>query len=348
MVTQVAQTWIDSNFNKTDKNIILSDKFPAAECDELDGKLVIEGYNDLEVLNLERKDLAKSPNLLQGKISELIIRNCPKLKKIDVDKNVLKSITFEGSFPDMEWLDVRENDLAEIEIGLLQNLKKLFLINNSKIVLENIKGLEELVQLEGADFRGINSGTGLNFKSLKALKNAIKSLLGITGDLPSTWQTDLTSALGGKSFKDMPSGQTLASLIDNFNNSDVGEIKTALGLGGSSTKEEIINEINKLKGTGSGAMSKGSLESSTKNTLRNLGVSEEEINKNLGEAAVSAREVEISRNKLIHNRFNGLQTQLNYAHYLNIGLGTLSVLILLVLVWMVLKDRKLLSGQEEE
>jgi len=88
------------------------------------------------------------------------------------------------------------------------------------------------------------------------------------------------------------------------------------------------------------------LTSDAKNSLASLGVSETDINKL--SVAASVRDVELSRNKLVSDRFSELQSKLNNAHYLNIGLGTLSVGILVILTWMILKDRKLLSGQEDE
>jgi len=104
-------------------------------------------------------------------------------------------------------------------------------------------------------------------------------------------------------------------------------IKAELGLGNSATKDQIIAEIKKLKGPG--YISKVSLVSDAEDSLKGLGVDEGEISK-LG-AAASARDVEISRNKLVSGKFNELQTKLNHAYYLNIGLGTLSVGVLLIL-----------------
>jgi len=109
-------------------------------------------------------------------------------------------------------------------------------------------------------------------------------------------------------------------------------IKTALGLLTSATKDEVLEAIQKLKDAGSGNnyISKISLVSSAENELKDLGIPEGDINK-LG-AVASAREVDASRKKLINHRFRELQSKLNYAYYLNAGLGAFSVLILLILV----------------
>jgi hypothetical protein len=77
-------------------------------------------------------------------------------------------------------------------------------------------------------------------------------------------------------------------------------------------------------------ITKTSLISSAENNLKDLGIDEEKISSKLS-AAASARDVEVSRNKLVSNRFNELQSKLHNAHYLNIGLGTLSVVILIIL-----------------
>jgi len=106
-------------------------------------------------------------------------------------------------------------------------------------------------------------------------------------------------------------------------------IKAELGLAISATKDQIIAEIKRLKGPD--YISKVSLTSDAKNSLENLGVSKDTISKELG-AAASARAVEVARNKLVSGRFNELQSKLNNAYYLNVGLGTFSALILLVLV----------------
>lgn len=99
-------------------------------------------------------------------------------------------------------------------------------------------------------------------------------MLGITtNDLPNTWKTDLATKLGGKNLSDLPSSQTLASLIDSYDTDkkdlqnrlnqaqaelnknkterdqlkqQLEKIEKELGFGKGTNEQQILNKIKEL------------------------------------------------------------------------------------------------------
>jgi len=62
----------------------------------LTGELNIEGYVNTKNINFERyKTGGVAEN---GKITKVIIKNCPKLETINLDRNEITEIVFEGTF----------------------------------------------------------------------------------------------------------------------------------------------------------------------------------------------------------------------------------------------------------
>jgi Leucine-rich repeat (LRR) protein len=133
--------------------------------DELTGELEIDGFSNLTELNLERHDQAGS-TMMRGKITKLIIKNCPNLKNIDLDKNEIAEIIFEGNFDKLEKLDVNNNSLTELDISKLSKLKRLEIFENTSLDSGKITGMENMTSLGMLSSRNI-AGGGFNGKHLR-------------------------------------------------------------------------------------------------------------------------------------------------------------------------------------
>ncbi|CAG8465009.1 10477_t:CDS:2 [Gigaspora margarita] len=111
-----AQNWLDTKYpDKTiGGKIEVYDNMGVIE-ELIDGELLIDGYVNIEVINLERWDKIKDDEL-KGEITKVTIKNCPKLKKLKLNNNEISEIIFEGNFPDLVRLDATDNKLTEIDI----------------------------------------------------------------------------------------------------------------------------------------------------------------------------------------------------------------------------------------
>ncbi|CAI2174715.1 1728_t:CDS:2 [Funneliformis geosporum] len=297
-----------------------------------DGDLVIEGYTELTEINLTAHSL-----------DSLIVRNCPKLKLFNINNNEAKKV------------DLSQLTLDAAGKPVANKTLEMFYGNYNPVLdelnLKNCKGLKELevnhcgtvTKMEGGedideslnsigfeDTKGLSFTGTDNLKELKGAKEAVDVILGAAGKLPMIG--DPSDPTGQKEIVDVSAleNNLIIKGSEKPNSpakNDLDAIKSELGLGTSATQSQIIAKIREL--VGPGYISKVSLVSDAEDSLKGLGVAEGEISK-LG-AAASARDVELSRNKLVNDKFNELQTKLNHAHYINIGLGTLSVGVLLIL-----------------
>src|SRR4051812_10942312 len=124
MVSINAQNWLNANFNKNATSIVLHNERSGLtggvdEDKELTGELLVEDFTNLTELNLERKahDGSILPNdpvtgrPIGGKMTKVTIKNCAKLKTIDLDDNEIEEVVFVGDLPDLTKLDVQGNKL---------------------------------------------------------------------------------------------------------------------------------------------------------------------------------------------------------------------------------------------
>jgi len=342
---KVAQTQLEADFSKNVANITVA--APTTDNDKWDGNLIIEGYH-----NLTNIDLAGHS------IDGLVIRDCPKLIELDLNNNDTKKVDLSKLTLDLSKNPIANTTLINFWANNNHNLTKINLKNCTKIeklALKNCGTIEEFLGGEDFDaslkdvaYEGTN---GLSFagtshlKELKGAKEAVDVILG--GEKPKKRRDPVTGEELIEIDVDALKNQLIVKGSENPSSpikNELGAIKAELGLGKNAAQSQIIAKIRELMGPG--YISKVSLTSDAEDSLKGLGVAEGEISKL--SVATSARDVEISRNKLVNDKFNELQSKLNHAHYINIGLGTLSVGVLLILTWMILKDRKLLPSQEDE
>jgi hypothetical protein len=320
-MVQDAKSWLSGqlNGNKANlKKILATGEVPVDNTTEivnpggdfLTGELTIEGYENLTEIDLRN-----------NKLTNLIVRNCPKLTKIAVNKNKeLKLLKFDEAkldsngnavgnvLEELRCLDCTE--LEELSLKKCEKLSQLCAQNCTK--LKKIKGIEEVTSIDVLDLTGTPHVRIIHADKLDGYmeaKGVIKDILGTMPipKKPGTTEVD-TAAL-----KD----QLITKSSENPDSpakKALDAIKSALELALTATKDDIIDAIEKLKGSGSNDyISKPSLVSTAESSLKGLGFSEGEIEKIT--TAASAREVEDSRNKLVGNRFSELQSKLKTSHY---------------------------------
>jgi len=191
-MTKLAQTWLDEKYaDQTTKVIQLYKENVVSE--ELQGELKIKGYREVEEINLTRFDL--DGEVLQGKMTSLMVSDCPKLKTLAVFSNELSKVIFEGNFPLLKTLCLPDNKLVELDVSKFPNLTSLNADRNNE--LKEIKGIEK-TQLKITFLLGT---PGLGFQLEKALtkereafQKKIKTLLGLkdTDPFPTDWEKKLT------------------------------------------------------------------------------------------------------------------------------------------------------------
>ena len=251
-MSNTAQNWLDTKY--PDKN--LSGKIElynrnTGDSEELTGELVIEGYVSIVEISFTRWGR-------KGKITKVTIANCPQVKKIKFDNNEITEIVFKDKMSNLEWLDLPDNKLKEIDISRVPNLERLFLIRNPD--LTKIKGLENATRLEEIN---LIDTPGLNGQEIKEWKEAINSALGSApkdGPLPETWKTDLATKLNDLEKRPTQDqlNQAVANKANEFkdyiNPNDKAKLEEAAKNQGMKTKEEYdarpdttLTDYQKLK-----------------------------------------------------------------------------------------------------
>jgi hypothetical protein len=238
-MTKTAQNWLDTKYsNKTvGGKIELHDK-NVGEVEELAGELLIENYINVEDIQLERWGKSKLGDKLKGKITRITIKNCPKVKELNLSNNEISEIIFEGNFPDLVRLDAADNKLVEIDISKFPNLTLLSIPRNP---ITKIKGLEYSTKLE---FINLVDTPGLNGREYGEWKDSIKNMLNIplTDPLPNDLKTKLDELANRPTQKKLDEAlENERKKVQSYENG----LKTELGLSDNnlSTWKDKIKEL---------------------------------------------------------------------------------------------------------
>ena len=107
----------------------------------------------------------------------MIIENCLQVKEINVYDNQLTKLEITDLF-ELEYLHCGNNKLNELDVSENMKLKDLLYFNNHfENQLENLRGVEKLVNLEG--FRGkglVKELSGLVERERKIRQDAMKAM----------------------------------------------------------------------------------------------------------------------------------------------------------------------------
>ncbi|CFW92861.1 protein of unknown function (L domain-like) [endosymbiont DhMRE of Dentiscutata heterogama] len=270
MADKDIQQYLKDNYDPSGGNKIIKidDSKKTAPTDKLTGKGVIEGYPDLETIDLKGNN----------EIEELIIRNCPKLKKIDVNENKkLKTLKFDdmvlnGDNQLETLLCINCEEIEELSLKTCKHLKTLN-INNCK-KLNKIKGIEDVDSIDELKARGVPKIRFIHSDKLDGFieaKDALKELLGLSPNdkLPDSvrnngkidkdkLKNELTSKVAGSanSEKDQAKQEaqtakaelTTAKAEKTNLESQLNAIKTELGVGNNANQQQIIAKIKELMG----------------------------------------------------------------------------------------------------
>ncbi|RHZ35241.1 hypothetical protein [endosymbiont GvMRE of Glomus versiforme] len=253
-MTTNAQDWLDSLKSKyNNKEEITEISVKTDEDDdndettvELSGELKIEDFSELKKIYLNET----------SELDKLIINNCPKLTEIHAQNSGVKEIELGKGLEQLLFLDFsleadenptnNERKLKKLDLSNVINLKVLvgFGIQETELT-----GIEELNQLHH-----LYSGNSIDDEKVilfpneifRRWKKGIKDILGVTSvSLPDDWETKLSSKLGKKNLSEIPSGQTLKTLIEHFNNSNEDELEKK-SKGETEKIDELLTEINDL------------------------------------------------------------------------------------------------------
>ena len=102
---------------------------------------------------------------------------------------------------------------------------------------------------------------------------------------------------------------------------------------------QIAELENKNKENIGGVITKKTLVESTKTNLKKWGI--EVLDESKLQNATTAQNVEKIRNEIISSEFNRLKDENNSAHYLNLGLGAITLGSLTFIVWMAMSQNYL-------
>nr|CAG8565055.1 6471_t:CDS:10 [Entrophospora candida] len=359
-VTPLPSNWIDQLAKKSDLDTVKSalnkwtgkflNKTPEqveAELKKTTGtgvdlsalqKLAGKVQSQQELINKMTKALRET-----GMLTAEYTGNAAALKKIEKDPALvpetekLAGVLEVKDIPELEEIDLTDEQVSELTVINCPSLKTIRLENNATTKIDFTKvrtsdntssGNPEKSILEKL-YVGNNDIKEINFKYSSELKMIFlqnnQHLHQLTG-LDELTKTDIINTT------DIPDEELGMDPKADFDRDASGNVDFSALRDKGSSDQQIEEKIEELKSDkpSSDYITKTSLISSSENNLKGLGIDEEKISSKLS-AAASARDVEISRNKLVSDRFNEFQSKLHNAHYLNIGLGTLSVGILVIL-----------------
>jgi len=154
----------------------------------LEGELIIEGFPNLKLLNLEDA----------RELDKLVVRDCPKLEQIIIQNSGVKKLELGPDLDNLFLLDFSfqtdpvdrptARKVDEVDLSNVPNLKVLYCLGGHETEL---KGIEKLTQLHyfggGAYFyqEEISKVVKLPTHIFREWKEGIKEVLGITNvDLP--------------------------------------------------------------------------------------------------------------------------------------------------------------------
>nr|CAG8570129.1 2919_t:CDS:2 [Entrophospora candida] len=393
-LTPELQKKLDDYYNKQEKNNSMADieaqqalqaldTTESTETDKWDGKLVIEGYAELE-----------SINLTGNVIDELVIKNCPKLKDINLNDNQFVKIDLSEINPTstkaLKNFFANNNKLEELNLKNCNGLEELEIGKNAG--LKKIKGLEEIetintLGMEGTPVRLVHED---KFGDYQQTKEVVKELLGdlnsargddgkidkgkLQGAITGKASGDSLSSIGGElgltgneakdkdkiiaKIKELKQQVTQAvnDLLNKINN-------LGLGLSGADiTEQKVLNKITELinrptrddyntikterDNLKNDTINKTDMVESNKVVFDNLGISFTDYESRV--VSVKASEAEKIRNELIEKRFGELSSEKNTAFYLNIGLSILVIGSLAGIIWLLLRENKSKTESEPE
>jgi len=182
-----AQKWLDQNYPKEERGKLIELDIRSNEL-LLEGSLDLTDFKDLRLLicsghKINKLVLGSSYSRLKellcdnNQLSELTVKNCPKLIKINCSRNQLSKLTIDNCLQ-LESLNCSNNLLTSFDFESLRG-KKLILIdlNNNRLSPRNLDELSTFISLESIDIgsddqKEIKRGNYNHFNgSLKSLKN---------------------------------------------------------------------------------------------------------------------------------------------------------------------------------
>jgi len=262
MTEETVQNWLNTTYQ--DKNVSKIELWnkERGEPGKLTGELKIEGYTKVEEINFERWDKEK----FKDEITKVTISNCPQVKKIKFNNNKITEIIFQGTFPNLGWLDLPDNKLTKVGVGKFPNLTRLNVARNPN--LTEIEGWEILTKVE---FVNLLNTPGLNNQKFNKWKEGINSALGLTpkdSPLPNDWENKLNDL---KSYINPNDKDKLKEAAKNagfgFSQKDIDDAvekeknkwkgfidpkdSSALGKAASDQGKLLVNQddLNKIKGS---------------------------------------------------------------------------------------------------
>jgi len=210
-MTKTAQSWLDTTYGNKSAGgkIELHSWSPWVDSEILTGDLLIDGYINVEEIEVERWEQGKGGKS-RGEITKVTVSNCPKLKKLHLESNKIKEIVFKDKLSNLTDLRLGDNQLTEIDISNLPALSVLILPSNS---ITDIKGIEYLTNLHVIS---LANNPGFNGRQYREWGDAIKDILGIplTNPLSNTWKDDLRVKIDG--LKNHPGQKELENKIKNL------------------------------------------------------------------------------------------------------------------------------------